>query len=204
MPPKVNTPKLNTRTAVLAIVALLLVGVTVYDYTRSPGTGSSGEELEPATAGRQAGGRMDRVTMLAREAAELKYFLAHASQVRARYKVIAVPYAESVATFATLYPAGENPAEIAKKRIAGLLPKNVEMSDLLIAQTSVNEKGATWLSATLVLSGSDSDAFEQAVLTLGDAANGTIWKGITVAGDAEHRTLRASGQLSLLMIEQVE
>jgi hypothetical protein len=30
------------------------------------------------------------------------------------------------------------------------------------------------------------------------------WKGMTLAGDAEHRTLRASGQLALLMIEQVE
>jgi hypothetical protein len=197
-------PKVNTRTTVLAVVALLLVGTTLYDYTRSPGAGSSDKELEPATAGRQAGTRADRVTLLAREAAELKYFLAHAPQVRARYQTIAVPYAESVATFATLYSAGENPAEIAKKRIAGLLPKNVEMSDLLIARTNVNEKGATWFDATLVLSGSDSDAFEQAVLTLGDATNGTVWKGMTLVVDTEHRTLRASGQLALLMIEQVE
>jgi hypothetical protein len=195
-------PKVNTRTAVLAVVALLLVGATVYDYTRKPGTASSGRELEPATAVRQHGA--DRVTMLAKEAAELKYFLAHASQVRARYQAIAVPYAESVATFATLYAAGENPAEAAKKRIAGLLPKSVVMSDLLIAQANVSEKGATWLDATLVLNGSDSDAFEQAILALGDPANGTIWKGMTIAGDAEHRTLRASGQLALLMVEQVE
>ena len=197
-------PKVNTRTTVLAVVALLLVGATVYDYTRSPGVGSSEKELEPTTAVRQAGTRTDRVTLLAREAAELKYFLAHAPQVRARYQTIAVPYAESVATFATLYSAGEDPVEIAKKRIAGLLPKNVEMSDLLIAQANANEKGVTWLNATLVLSGSDSDAFEQAILTLGDAANGTVWKGMTIAGDAEHRTLRASGQLALLMIEQAE
>ena len=197
-------PKVNTRTIVLAVVALLLVGATVYDYTRNAGTGSSGEELEPTTAGRQAGAQTSRVTLLAREAAELKYFLAHASQVRARYQTIAVPYAESVATFATLYPAGEDPAEIAKKRIAGLLPKNVEMSGLLIAQANTNEKGATWLTATLVLSGNDSDAFEQAILALGDAANGTVWKEMTIVGDVEHRTLRASGQLALLMIEQVE
>lgn len=197
-------PKVNARTAVLAVVALLLVGATVYDYTRSPGVGSSDNELEPTTAGRQAGTETDRVTLLAREVVELKYFLAHAPQVRARYQTIAVPYAESVATFATLYSAGEDPAEIAKKRIAGLLPKNVEMSDLMIAQANANEKGVTWLTATLVLSGNDSAAFEQAILTLGDAANGTVWKGMTIAGDAEHRTLRASGQLALLMIEQVE
>ena len=195
--------KINTRTTVLAVVALLLVGATVYDYTGNSGTGSSGKEHDQTTE-RQIVTRPNRITLLAREAAELKYFLAHAPEVRTRYQTIAVPYAESVATFATLYSTGEDPAEIAKKRIAGLLPKNVEMSGLMIAQTNKNEKGVTWLTATLVLGSTDSDAFEQAILTLGDAANGTVWKEMTIAGDAEHRTLRASGQLALLMIEQAE
>lgn len=197
-------PKVNTRTVVLAVVALLLVGATVYDYTKNSETGSSDNELEPTPAGRHAGTRTNRVSLLAKEAAELKYFLEHAPQVRTRYKTIAVPYAESVATFATLYLAGEQPAEIAKKRIAGLLPKNVEMKDLLIAQANASDRGATWLTATLVISSGDSEAFGKAILALGDAANGVMWKGMTIVGDAEHRTLRASGQLALLMIEQVE
>jgi len=197
-------PKVNTRIVVLAVVALLLVGTTVYDYTRNSEQGSPDKGMEPVLASHQAAPSINRVTLLAREAAELKYFLANAPQIRARYQAIAVPYAESVATFATLYSAGEDPAEIAKKSIAGLLPKNVEMSGLLIAQNGANEKGATWLTATLVLSGNDSDAFERAILTLGDAANGVVWKEMTIAADAEHRTLRASGQLALLMIEQVE
>lgn len=186
----------------LAAVALLLAGATVYDYIRGHGT----ESPAPATAepGQQDDTRTGRVALLAREAAELKHFIAHAPQVRARYHTIAAAYAESVATFATLYPAGASPAEIAKKRVAGLLPKNVEMSDLMIAQTNANDKGATWLTATLALSSSDSEAFGKAILALGDAANGIIWKGMTIAGDAEHRTLRASGQLALLMVEQAE
>ena len=198
-------PKINTRTAVLAATALLLVGATVYDYTRKPDSGaSSGEVPAPALQERSANTHPDRIASLMKEAAELKHFLAYAPQVRARYHAIAAPYAESVATFATLYPAGETPAEIVKKRVAGLLPKNVEMSDLMIAQANPSDKGATWLAATLVLSSGDSEAFEKAILTLGDAANGTIWKRMTIAGDAEHRTLHASGQLALLMVEQAE
>ena len=196
--------KINTRTAVLFAIALLLAGATVYDYTGGSGTGSHDNEYVPAGAGRHVGVQTNRVALLAREAAELKHFLAYAPQVRARYHAIAVPYAESVATFATLYSAGETPAEIAKKRVAGLLPKNVEMSDLMIAQANPGDKGAIWLTASIVLSSSDSDAFEKAILVLGDAANGTIWKGVTIAGDTEHHTLRASGQLALLMVEQVE
>lgn len=184
----------------LAAVALLLVGATVYDYTRGSGARTSA----PATAGQQTDARTGRVALLAREAAELRHFIAHAPQVRARYHAIAVAYAESVATFATLYPAGVSPAGIAKKRVAGLLPENVEISDLMIAQTNPNDKGATWLTATLALSSSDSEAFEKAILALGDAANGIVWKGVSIAGDAEHRTLRASGQLAMLMVEQAE
>lgn len=184
----------------LVAIALLLAGATVYDYTRDSGAKLSA----PATARQQADTRTGRVGLLTREAAELKHFIAHAPQVRARYHAIAAAYAESVATFATLYTAGASPAEIAKKRVAGLLPKNVEMSDLMVAQANASDKGATWLTATLVLSSSDSEAFEKAILSLGDAFNGTIWKGMTIASDAEHRTLRASGQLALLMVEQAE
>ena len=198
-------PRINIRTVVLAAIALLLAGATVYDYTRKPGRGASSDEASaPALQGRPANTRPNRIASLVKEAAELKHFLAYAPQIRARYHAIAAPYAESVATFATLYPVGETSAEAAKKGIAGLLPKNVEMSGLMIAQANPSDKGATWLTATLVLSSSDSEAFEKAILALGDAANGTIWKGLTIAGDAEHRTLRASGQLALLMVEQAE
>lgn len=197
-------PKANTRTAVLAVVALLLVGATVYDYTRNSGQSSPDKGIEPALVSHQAAPSTDRVSRLTRETAELKYFLANATQIRARYHSIAVPYAESVASFATLYSPGEDPTEIAKKRVAGLLPKNIEMSGLIVSQTNTDQKGVTWLTATIALSSNDSDAFEQAILTLGDAANGTVWKEMTVTSDAEHRTLRASGQLALLMVEQVE
>lgn len=195
-------PKANARTAALAAVALLLVAATVYDYTVKRGDsappGEAGGLVPPQPA------RPGRVAALSEEAAELKHFLAYAPQVRARYSAIAAPYAESVATFAALYPAGASPAESAKKGVAALLPKNVEMSDFMVARAEPGDKGATWLNATLVLDSGDSEAFGKAVLALGDAANGSVWKELTIAADAERRTLRASGQLALLAVEQAE
>ena len=198
-------PKTDSRTVALAAVALLLVAATVYDYTRKPGDstlpGEAGNLEQPEPA---AGARPSRIAALSKEAEELKHFLAYAPQIRARYSAIAAPYAESVATFAALYPTGASPAESAKKGVAALLPKNVEMSDFMVARSRPDDKGATWLNATLVLNSSDSEAFGKAVLALGDAANGSVWKELTIAADAEHRTLRASGQLALLAVEQAE
>lgn len=195
--------KANARTLALAVAAVLLAAVTAYDYTRQPA-----EKIDPGQLATEpektAAVTVSRTAQLAGEAAELDYFIAHASQVRERYQSIAVPYAESIATFVTLYSAGESPADIARQRITQLLPKGVEMKELLVAQANHGDKGAAALTATLVLSGSDSKAFENTLLTLGNAANGIVWKTLNVVANKEQHTLRASGQLSLLMVEQVE
>jgi hypothetical protein len=195
--------KPNARILVLAVVAMLLVAVTIYDYTRRPG-----EKNEPGPLAMEsekaATIAVSRITQLSREAVELDYFIAHANQVRERYQSIAAPYAESVATFVTLYSAGESISDIVRQRIPQLLPKGVEIKELMIAEANPDGKGATALTATLVLNGSDSKAFEDSLLVLGNAANGMVWKTLNVVANKEQRTLRASGQLSLLMVEQAE
>jgi hypothetical protein len=193
----------NRRTAVLGGLALLLVGVTIYDYTRAP-DGSGKSEPAATSRARPSQAAPNQGAALAREIAELKYFIAHAAKVRARYEAIAVPYAESVATFATLYAPGEPPGEAAKKRLLELMPAGVKIGDVLVSQPAHGNQGAIWLTATLSFSSGDSAAFEKAILTLGDAANGMLWKELSAAGDAEHKNLRASGQLALLMVENAE
>ena len=91
-----------------------------------------------------------------------------------------------------------------QKRVLELLPEGVKIGDVLVSQAAPGNKGAIWLTANLSFSSSDSAAFEKAILSLGDAANGMLWKELTAAGDAEHKSLRASGQLALLMVEHAE
>jgi hypothetical protein len=196
-------PKLNTRTLVLGVLALSLVGVTAYDYTVGIGRRADSSAVEEAAPVRHDAPR-SRVSELVRETAELKHFLAHAPEVRARYQAIAVPYAEAVATFGTLYAPGESPQAVARKRLSGLLPAPVDVSGLLVSEVNPSDRGAVWLTATLSFGSNDSAAFETAVLKLGDPANGTLWKELSIASDVEARTLRASGKLLLLMVEQSE
>ena len=201
-------PRVNKRTLILGVIAFVLVGATVYDYTVGIGPGkhpSAGAERSQAKQAKRAGeAPRSRVAELVRETSELKYFLAHAPGIRGRYQAIAVPYAEAVASFVTLYGPGESPQAIAKKRLSGLLPPGVDLSGLLVSEAPATSKGAVWLTATLSLSSRDSAAFEAAVLALGDPANGTLWKELDIGSDPETRTLRASGKLLALMVEQSE
>lgn len=182
----------------LCLSALLLAGVVIYDYT----AGISGEDRTNADVIKAD--RPDRATGFAREISKLNYFIANEAKVRSRYKAIAVPYAESIATFITLYSPGTSPDENIKKRISGLLPAQIKVGDILLSQVNQDNKGAQWMTATLNFGSSDSQAFEKAILTLGDANNGMVWKELSLAGDAEHHTLQASGQLALLVVEQAE
>ena len=169
----------------------------------APGaTGATGGAATSAAAAAPAG---DAATK-AREIAELRYFAAHAPAVRQRYRAIAGPWAEAVATFATLYAPGEDPAAAARQRILGLLPPTVTVGNILLATPPAGaaERGAVWLEATLDLHGGDSTAFMRGLLALGEARNGMAWKSLTVAADAPRRTLHANGRLALLMVEQVE
>lgn len=192
----------NRKTLLLGLGAALLVCATIYDYTvgigeRSPSAGL----VEKGEGGAPHRGK---AASLASEISELRYFLAHAPEIRARYQKIAVPYAESVATFATLYPRGENPAVVAKKYLAGLLAAPIKLGDVLISTAPGSDQGAVMLIANLNFASNDSLAFEKALLTLGDATNGTVWKELTVTTNPDQRELKASGQITLLMVEQVE
>jgi hypothetical protein len=196
-------PKVNKRTLTLGAIAFLLVGATAYDYTAGIGPRREPAAVQARLQAKHEAPR-SRVADLVRETAELKYFLAHAPEIRGRYQAIAVPYAEAVATFATLYNPGESPQAVAKQRLAGLMPAGVDVSGLLVSEAAPTERGAVWLTATLSFSSKDSAAFETALLALGDPANGTLWKEMEVGSDPETRTLRASGKLLVLMVEQNE
>ena len=193
----------------LGLGAALLVCAVIYDNTvgfgeKSPSAGLVEKRAEPVVQGEVGISHRGKAASLAGEIAELRYFLAHAPEVRARYQKIAVPYAESVATFATLYPKGEDPVAVAKKYLAGLLVAPIKLGDVLISAAPGGDQGAVMLTANLNFASNDSLAFEKALLTLGDANNGTVWKELTVNSNADQRELKAVGQLTLLMVEQVE
>ena len=199
--------RLNKRTLALGAVASSLVVATVYDlsvgFGDKPGR-ARGVESTVGAAARVLSPAPNRVPGLAREVAELEHFLAAAPVVRARYQAIAVPYAEAVAGMATLHVAGESLPELARARVAALLPPPVKLEAMLVSQPAAAARGVARLTANVSLSSDDSDAFSKALLKLGDAANGMAWKELTVVSDPERRSLRASGQLALLMIQQAE
>ena len=197
-------PTVKPRTLVLGAIALGLIGVTVYDYTSGIAPRRTNFATVEPVLPVEPGAPRSRVSGLLRETAELKYFLAHAAEIRARYQAIAAPYAEAVATFVTLYAPDESPQGVANKRLSGLLPAGLELSGPLVSEVTPDDKGALWLTATLSFASADSAAFESALLALGDPANGVLWKELNVTGDPDKRMLRASGTLRLLMVEQVE
>jgi len=192
----------NRRTVVLAVVAALLVAATIYDYTIGGQASPESDEI-PLPAARSAS-ETGRLASILREAEELRYYIAHATQVRGRYTAIATPYAEAVASFATVYQPGENPSAIARARLTQLLPAGVGIGDLLIAEAPISDQGVQTLMASITLQGADSAAFNRAILALGDAASGLVWKELYISADADKHTLKASGQLAMLMVEQVE
>ena len=194
--------QINARTAALGAVAIVLVAATTYDLTVGFGDERAGAPRR--AAGEARAPQKNQAETLARELAEMKHFLAAAPLVRARYHAMAVPYAEAVATFATLHGAGDSLPALARSRVAALVPRGVKLEEILVSEAPAAASGATWLNATLSFSSADSAAFETALLRLGDAANGMAWKELAVVADAERRTLRASGQLALLMIRQAE
>lgn len=192
----------NSKLLPLGIVAALLAALTLYDYT--VGLGNEGSEPDPAQQRLLPGGEPGKVASLVDEVSELRFLLARAPEVRTRYQKIAIPYAESVATFATFYATGETPAAAAKRQLAGLLQAPVKIGEVLISEADAGNRGAVMLNANLDFSSHDSAAFTKALLALSDASNGMVWKELSVTADPGQHELRASGQLTLLMVEQVE
>lgn len=194
--------KANRKTLLLGFAAVSLVFVTLYDYTvgigeKSLSTGSVEKEMSGTS-------HREKTASLSGEIAELRFFLNHAPEIRARYQKIAAPYAESVATFATLYPKGDDPVAIAKQYLDRLLVPPIKLGDVLISSAPNSDQGTVMLIATLNFASNDSLAFEKALLALGDVTNGTVWKELTITSNPDQREVKASGQLALLMVEQVE
>lgn len=195
--------KANRKTLLLGFAAVLLVFVTLYDYT----VGIGEKSLSTGSVERKISGtsyHREKTASLSGEIAELRFFLTHAPEIRARYQKIAAPYAESVATFATLYPKGDDPVAVAKQYLDRLLVAPIKLGDVLISSEPNSDQGAVMLIATLNFASNDSLAFEKTLLALGDATNGTVWKELAITSNPDQRELKASGQLALLMVEQVE
>lgn len=199
-------PQLSRRTLLLAGLAISMAGLTLYDYIVGlpDRGGSSAVEIGQARSARTPTSRRSAQRNGDNQSiAELENILSHAEVIRQRYRTIAVPYAESVAGFATLYAPGEIPRDKAAAAIRSLIPAEVEIKDMLIAEAP-SATGSLWLTATLSLTGSDSRAMITALMALGDAANGMVWKELALGVDDERRQISAKGRISLLMAQLAE
>lgn len=200
-----QTGGISRRILALGGIAALLVALTVYDYTSGSGGGRSTASKPASVEKSPSAPSAAALSGQWREVAELRHFRDHADAIRQRYQTVAVPYAESVATFATLYGAGQSASEQAARAIRGLVPAEVEVKDVLMAESGAAERGGiVWLDATVSLSSGDSQAMSRALLTLGDAANGMVWKELSAGIDAERKRIQAKGRLAVLMLPQAE
>jgi hypothetical protein len=128
----------------------------------------------------------------------------NAPTVVKRYQVLAVPYAEMMATMAVLHDGDENPEDAARRALPALLPPVVQIKALLIADGAVSTHGNTLLSVSLSLESADSQAMQQAVLALGNPAAGMVWRELTLIADSEKRLISLSGLLSVLAVRYAE
>lgn len=138
-----------------------------------------------------------------REFAELRYLKAHQTEIRQRYQTLAPAYAELVAATATTYSGDQSPKDAAIDAIKSLLAPSVEIRDILIGETGASQSPLQ-LEATLSLASADSQAMTAGLVNLGNAANGMVWKELSMAADPEKRTLQAKGKLLLLMTRLAE
>ena len=199
-------PQFSRRTLLLAGLAIGMVALTFYDYSVGlpDRAGGSAIDVGQAKSRRPPSRGPDLVQSGEKHSiGELKNILANAEIIRQGYRTIAVPYAESVAGFATLYAPGEIPKDRAAAAIRSLVPAEVEIRDMLISE-SPTSRGTLWLTATLSLNGSDSRAMIAALLALGDASNGMVWKELALGVDDERRQITAKGRISLLMAQLAE
>ena len=188
----------SIRTLLLGATALLLVVLTIFEYTAGkPG----GNDSAPA---RQAAPADDRLAEKWDKIARLRYYRDNAPAIRQRYETIAVPYVESIAGFATLHPPGVDVRQMAERAVRDLLPAGVELKDILLAEAEKPVAGIVWLTATVNLASSNSQALSAALLVLGNTVNGMVWKELSLGVDTVNRRIQAKGELTLVAIEQAE
>jgi hypothetical protein len=196
-------------------IAVLLTALTVLDYmsgSGSPGSRSQrampaapavGESARPSTP---TGQRTEHASASAvwREIRTLTQLQDNAAAVTKRYQALAVPYAEMMAEVAVVQDADEKPEAAAKRGLGALLPAEVQIKALLVADDAVKQQDNTLLTVSLSLESSDSRAMQQAVLALGNPAAGLVWRELSVSADSEKRLIQTSGVLSVLSIRMAE
>lgn len=193
-------PQLSKRTWILLGLAICMTGLTLYDRTVGLSYQPVNGSIEPKqTASVPASLRQSSTPPVGSGSiGELERIISNAEVIRQRYRDIAVPYAESVAGFVTLYSPGELPKEKAAAAIRRLVPSEIEIKDMLIAEVPASGR-SIWLTATVSLVGGDSRAMISALLELGNAANGMVWQDLAVGVDDERRQISAKGRVRLLM-----
>jgi hypothetical protein len=188
----------SMRTLLLGATALVLVALTIFEYTAGKPGGNDSDPARPAASGdERLAEKWDKI-------ARLRYYRDNAPVIRQRYATIAVPYAESIAGFAALHPPGADAKSVAEQAVRDLLPAGVELKDILLAEAAKPVAGIVWLTATVSLASGDSQALSAALLALGNAGNGMIWKELSLGVDTANRRIQAKGELTLIAIEQAE
>lgn len=196
-------PRLSSRTIFLAGLATFVTSLAVYDlFVGLPdrnGSSWTGTKLVKPVANRSTG----RTAQDGETIAELESIIRNAEVIRQRYKFVAVPYAESIAGFSTLYLPGEVPRDKANAAIRGLISSDVEIREMQISETS-SSASSLWLTATVSLSSGNSKAMINALLALGDASNGMVWKELSLGVDEQRKQISATGSIRLLMARLAE
>ncbi len=134
----------------------------------------------------------------------LSFLNANAPTVAKRYQMLAAPYGEMIAAMAAVYDGDETPEDATRRALPALLPPEVQIRALLIADGPVSTQGNTLLSVSLSLESADSQAMQQAILALGNPAAGMVWRELTLIADSEKRLVSLSGLLSVLAVPYAE
>lgn len=213
----------------MAVIAVVLTALTVLDRWTvgdlshsSRSSDSPADGLQPRTSARVAtaptigdtsshtptsAGKYPESPSAEQAWQNIRYLLLlndNARAVAKRYRTLAVPYAEMMATIAVAHDADEKPSDAAKRVLSALLPPVVQIKAVLIAEGAVSTQGNTILSVRLSLESADSLAMQQAVLALGNPAAGMIWRELTLIADSEKRVISLNGLLTVLAVLYAE
>ncbi len=194
-------------------VAVLLTALTFLDYTVGPGSSGAPSPRrvsavpavsEPASALNTQRGGHSSAGRAWQEIRTLSLLQENAQAVAGRYQALAAPYAEMMAGVAVLHGADEKPEVAAKRALGALLPPTVQIKALLVADGAVAQQGNTLLAVNLSLESVDSQAMQQAMMTLGNPAAGLVWRELALSADSEKHLITLTGLLSVLAVRYAE
>lgn len=166
----------------------------------SPPAGAS----ETSSAAAALGGvRREASTAGARRDQRWGLINAHA-RIESAYRASAVPYAEAVTGLASFSLEHHPPREILEAALRGLIPVQVEVHDLVLAEAVERGPGVYLLTARVRLSSRDPAAMLDVLWTLGEPAYGLVWHSFNLDADAEAREVRLQGVLEAMVVHAVE